>query len=128
MVYLIPMKEVKHHQVGRLGEEVAIQYLIQQGYEVLERNWTCQWGEIDVIATENNHLHFIEVKTRLAVKTDEALLNINQSKKRRMISSAYDYLHHHKREDSAWQIDIIAIALQPNHPPLIEHIEDALGW
>lgn len=123
------MKEITHRQqVGKVGEEFAIQYLLQRGYQVLERNWICRWGEIDVIATENNRLHFVEVKTRFATRPDEALLNISQAKKRRMISSAYDYLHHHNHEDSAWQIDIIAIALQSNRSPMIEHIEDALGW
>ncbi|MFZ4827174.1 MAG: YraN family protein [Phototrophicaceae bacterium] len=122
------MSETQYRQVGKTGEDIAIQYLLERGYQVLAQNWVCAWGEIDVIATENDRLHLIEVKTRRARTTDEALLNISNRKKQRMLKSAYAYLHHHQQEDCAWQIDIIAIALQTNRPPLLEHIEDALGW
>ena len=122
------MNQTKQHHIGKVGEEFAVQYLLQQGYQVLELNWVCAWGEIDVVATENDRLHLIEVKTRRARTTDEALVNISDRKKQRMLKSAYAYLHQHQQEDCAWQIDIIAIALQPNHLPSLEHIEDALGW
>ena len=49
-------------------EEIAIQYLLQQGYQVLERNYRCRFGEIDLIAQDGSTLAFIEVKTRRSQK------------------------------------------------------------
>jgi putative endonuclease len=49
-------------QKGRLGEKIASKYLMDKGYKVIEHNWTCQWGELDLIAAEKNALVIVEVK------------------------------------------------------------------
>lgn len=51
-------------KVGQLGEDVACKYLIKHGFSIIERNYTRKWGEIDIIATKDDVLYFIEVKAR----------------------------------------------------------------
>ena len=51
-------------RLGRLGEDVAARYLVSRGYEIIARNWTCQAGEADIIARDDDILVFAEVKTR----------------------------------------------------------------
>ena len=53
-------------RLGRLGEDVAARYLVSRGYEIIARNWTCQAGEADIIARDDDILVFAEVKTRKA--------------------------------------------------------------
>ncbi|HRN47849.1 MAG TPA: YraN family protein, partial [Niabella sp.] len=53
-----------HNDLGKTGEELAVQYFITRGYEILNQNWRFSHYEIDLIAKKNNKLHFIEVKTR----------------------------------------------------------------
>ena len=56
------------HAVGKAGEEAAVQYLRQHGYRILERNYRCRFGEIDLIARDGRMLAFVEVKTRRSQK------------------------------------------------------------
>ena len=51
-------------KLGDRGEDVALNYLKNQGYEILDRNWQRKWGEIDIVARENNEIVFLEVKTQ----------------------------------------------------------------
>jgi len=54
----------EHNELGKKGEELAVEYLQQNGYKILDRNWTFQKAEIDIIATKENILAIVEVKTR----------------------------------------------------------------
>jgi putative endonuclease len=53
----------QNKEVGQLGEDLACQWLVGQGYEIIERNYAQKWGEIDIIARETGGIHFVEVKT-----------------------------------------------------------------
>ena len=55
-------------RLGRLGEDVAARYLVSRGYEIIARNWTCQAGEADIIARDDDILVFAEVKTRASTE------------------------------------------------------------
>ena len=54
----------EHNELGKKGEELAVKYLQEDGYEILDRNWTFQKAEIDIIAQKDNYLAIVEVKTR----------------------------------------------------------------
>ena len=73
---------------------------------------------------------FVEVRTRHAVTTEPALVSLTGRKRERMALAAEAYLSDHDLGlDRAWRIDVIAIALRGNRDkPVIDHVEDALGW
>ena len=53
----------KNQQIGQVGEDLAVKFLVKQGFSLLQRNYTLKIGEIDIVATKAQKLHFIEVKT-----------------------------------------------------------------
>ncbi len=115
-------------QIGTYGEQAAATYLKQQGYEVVETNWHCARGELDIIAKHNGMLIFVEVKTRRGDQTDVAFANVSTSKRQRLIASAHAYLEQNDLDDAQWRIDVIAVALPHQGQPRIAHVEDALDW
>lgn len=76
------------HTVGKLGEDIACEYLKLNGYEIIRRNYKRAHGEIDIIAIKERHLAIIEVKTRGSVKFGFAGEAVNYEKQRRIISAA----------------------------------------
>jgi putative endonuclease len=77
------------HILGTYGELVAADFLSNQGYEIIERNWRCRQGEIDIVARERNSWVFVEVKTRSSASSDlglEAVDELKIQKLRRAIS------------------------------------------
>ena len=115
-------------QTGERGEQLAAQYLKSQGYDILATNWRCNRGEIDIVACLNETLAFVEVRTRHAPTTEAAFASVGKNKQEKMQNAALTYLAKHDLEDSLWRIDVIAVALRRHDAPLIEHVEDALGW
>lgn len=94
---------------GDIAEEKAAQFLIEQGYRILERNFSCKLGEIDIIAAEGEVIHFVEVKSGRGF---EPIYNISATKLRKIIKTAHAYLKL-KNMDSAFVID--AVTLKDGH-------------
>lgn len=114
---------------GKRGEQIAAEYLQAQGYTINARNWHCTHGEIDIVAQCEGVLCFVEVRTRHAQSNEAAFASITARKRERMVKSAYAYLDAHDQpQQTRWRIDMIAVALRSDGAPLIEHVEDALGW
>ncbi|MEG2074615.1 MAG: YraN family protein [Angelakisella sp.] len=82
-------------QTGNDGESAAAQYLLQNGYRILERNWHCKCGELDIIATKGEIIAFVEVKTRKPNAIVSPLAAVNYQKQHRVIKSAEAYLACH---------------------------------
>ncbi|MCA9915994.1 MAG: YraN family protein [Anaerolineae bacterium] len=115
-------------QLGEQGEMLAANYLEQKGYRILARNWNCRYGEIDLVAQDGETLVFVEVKTRHASTTEKAFASITPTKQERLAATAQLYLSQELNDDTDWRMDVIAIALPRKGKPIIEHVEDALGW
>ncbi len=103
-------------KVGKLGEDVAVRYLKNKGFVILERNYTKKWGEIDIVAKKSNKIHFIEVKT--IRDTGAQILspegNIHEKKLARIYRAADTYLaERNVGEKVLWQIDAVTILLDP---------------
>ena len=97
-------------QLGQRGEEIAADYLRQQGYAILARNWRCPAGEVDIVAREGETLAFVEVRTRRAggrLGTPEE--SVTPRKQARMVEVAQTYLQEAGLDDAAWRIDVVAI-------------------
>lgn len=117
------MTELRH-AVGKAGEEAAVQYLCQHGYRILERNYRCRFGEIDLIARDGRMLAFVEVKTRRSQKYGPAAAAVTLEKQRHLIKASQTYLIQRKKTDAFCRFDVVTIEMDAQ-PPHIELIKDA---
>lgn len=115
-------------ELGAEGEALAAAYLEKEDYTIIERNWYCGRGEIDIIAKVHDVWVFCEVKTRRSQSTQQAFMNITARKREKMIAAAQHYLHEHELEDVEWRIDAIGVAILKGGQDKIDHVEDALDW
>jgi len=114
--------------LGTKGENLAAQYLAKKGYTILETNWHCRQGEIDIVARNGETYVFCEVKTRHSNNVQDALAAITPGKREKFIKAVYYYLNENELDDILWRIDAIGIALPAQGKVMIEHVEDALDW
>ncbi|WP_062460544.1 YraN family protein [Demequina soli] len=108
--------------VGRYGEEVAARRLVEDGWEVLVRNWRCARGELDIVARDGRELVFVEVKTRRSDAFGGALAAVTPAKVRRLRLLAGQWL---ADQDVAWpavRIDVVAVTLPRAGAAVIEHV------
>jgi len=98
--------------LGRRGESLAAQALQQGGYAVLERNWLCPYGEVDLVARYGEDLYFIEVRTRRASAFPTPEQSLTQRKHARMEMVARAYLGTHAAgKPTTWHLSFVAVAL-----------------
>jgi putative endonuclease len=116
-------------ELGKKGEEIAIRFLKKKGYRILEKNYVCKMGEMDIIAREKDTLAFIEVKTRTTTEFGPPQLAVTSSKQRQLSKVALNYLKEKKLEDVKARFDVVAILLVQKGEE-IELIKDAfeLNW
>ena len=98
-------------ELGRRGEEIASQALESQGYQVVEKNWRCRTGEIDIVARDGEYWVFVEVKLRSsdAFGTPEEAVTV--AKQKRLLNTGMMYLAEHGLDEVEWRIDVVAITL-----------------
>lgn len=113
----------EHNDLGILGEQLAKQHLLEEGYSVLETNWRHLKSEIDIIAIKNNTLVIVEVKTRTSSFFGNPEDSITQSKIK-LLTSAADFYIQKNNLDIETRFDVIAIIKNKQHTK-INHIEDA---
>ncbi len=103
-------------QIGSMYEDMAADYLMQQGYHITERNYRCRTGEIDLIGIERDCLCFIEVKYRKDRKTGDPLEAVDIRKQRKIIQTAQYYLLTHPRY-RGWKcrFDVVGILADQIH-------------
>lgn len=113
----------EHNELGKFGEELAVEFLQKNGYDILETNWIFQKAEIDIIAQKDKTLAVVEVKTRSS--TDFGLPQdfVKPSKIKLLVKAINEYIVSNDLETTV-RFDIIAINKEGNTYK-IEHIEDA---
>lgn len=111
--------------IGRWGEETAAAYLREKGFEILGQNVRTPYGEIDLVAQQNEVTLFIEVKTRTSNKMGEPEESVNARKQAHMLAAAEHYAAEHSIDH--WQIDVIAVTGKPGQPASVRHFENVLG-
>ena len=97
------------HELGRIGENIIADYITKLGYKVVERNFACNQGEIDIIAKDKEELVFIEVKTRTDISYGEASEAVTNTKKRHVINSIKYYIYTQKLENQPIRIDVAEV-------------------
>jgi putative endonuclease len=116
-------------KLGRWGESVAAHHLQARGYRIVERNWRCQRGEIDLVAETEGMLVFVEVKTRRGRAMGTPEEGFTPKKSRKLIELGQLYLSE-RDLDVDWRVDLVAVELDKSGKLLrCEHIPNAvLGW
>ena len=119
---------MKRKETGILGERLAKDSLEKRGYHIIETNYRCPEGEIDIIAKHNEYLVFIEVRTKKSLKFGTPEESITPAKKERMRAAAFYYQQTHDDLSPLWRIDVVAIELDPKGKlSRIELIENAVS-
>lgn len=113
----------KHNELGELGEDLAVEELEKNGYEIVERNWRYKKAEIDIIARKNEVLAIVEVKTRSNDYIGNPQDFVTPKKIKMLVEAVNEYVVS-KDLDVEVRFDIIAIIINQNKLTL-EHIEDA---
>jgi putative endonuclease len=122
------MKPNNRQSLGRLGESLARAFLKNSGYTILETNWRTPYGEIDIVASKNDAIVFVEVKARTSQSLGPPEISITPRKATHMRSAAEYYIQQHPAVDAEWRIDLVTIQFQPNHQPaLIDQYENVLS-
>jgi len=106
-----------NYQTGKFGEDLARQYLIKKGYEILTSNFRSRFGEIDIIASKNNALIFVEVKLKIGEETGQPEEMINSKKISQIQKMAEIFLQNNSslaKKFPLWRIDAICIVLNPD--------------
>ncbi len=97
--------------LGRMGERLAAEVLSKSGYRVLEQNFRCRYGEIDIVAEEGADLVFVEVKTRRGQSHGLPEEAVTWRKGRKLAEVASCYLDQHACSERSWRIDVVAVQL-----------------
>lgn len=100
---------IKRKDIGNYGEQLALKAYLQGGYELLEQQFNCRFGEIDLILVKDGVLHFVEVRTKCGFSYGSAEESITEAKKRKIRLVSQYYLQQKKLQSSVFQIDVVAI-------------------
>lgn len=116
-------------QFGKWGESLAVLHLTGKGYQIVERNWRCRFGEIDMIMMNQSTYVFVEVKTRLGRAMGLPEEGLTQRKIEQIVRLAGMFLGE-KELDVDWQLDFVAVEADGNGRLIrLEHIPNVyLGW
>jgi len=117
----------EHNELGKKGEELAVQFLKENGYEILDRNWTFQKAEIDIIAQKESILAVIEVKTRSSLDFGSPQDFVKPKKIQLLIKAANAYINDREKDfDNDLNIRFDIMAIHKNGETFaIEHLTDA---
>lgn len=109
--------------VGRRGEELARVYLEDRGLRILDHNWRCRDGEIDLVALDGATVVIVEVKTRTSVAYGHPFEAVGAEKLARLHRLAAAWRRDHAPRSGPWRVDVIAVLDDGVGDPTIEHLE-----
>ncbi len=108
------LKDRRKIITGKTGEGIAAGFLTQNGYQILDVNYRCPIGEIDIVARERDELVFVEVKTRKSSAMGYPEQAVGTAKQKKMSQLALWYLRDQKVRDAPVRFDVVAILLLPS--------------
>lgn len=116
------MTYARNIALGEFGERIAVSYLEDAGIAVLERNWRCRYGEVDIIARDGSTIVVCEVKTRSGLSHGSPIEAVSAQKAARLRRLLAYWLQHRKIDPPAVRIDVIAVMVPQRGAPHIERI------
>ena len=112
-------------ELGAHGEQIAAAYLTDSGLRLLDRNWRCREGELDLVAREGDALVFCEVKTRRTVGYGHPVEAVTPVKQRRLRLLAQRWLAAHDEHAPELRFDVVGVLMRPGRPALVTHLRAA---
>ena len=113
-------------ELGGKGEKLSARLLKRKGYKIVQRNYRCKLGEVDIIAKREKTLVFVEVKTRQTAEFGPPQYAVTGAKKKQISKAALSYIREKKLTEQGCRFDVIAVTFSPeSRKPKIEHIENA---
>lgn len=113
-----------NRDLGNWGEEQAVKFLEEKGYQIICRNFNSYKGEIDIVAKDGRELVFCEVKTRRNISYGMPIEAVNYYKKKHLYATGEYYLYKYKIKNTPVRFDIIEVLLI-NHKTTINHVKNA---
>ena len=110
--------------LGKEGERIAEAYLRKKGYKIIERNFRCALGELDLIVLDRRVLVFVEVKTRTGNSFGTPFEAVEFRKQQKMIQAAQYFIAQRRLQQRDSRFDVVGISW-PGREPVVEHIENA---
>jgi putative endonuclease len=121
------MISTRRQALGREGESLASAFLEKKGYTILEKNWRTPYGEIDLIAQNDDVIAFVEVKTRASGSLGPPEISITPRKGEHMRCAAEHYIQQHPELTNDWRVDAVTVQIRSGDtPPLIDHFENVI--
>jgi putative endonuclease len=114
----------RNQKIGKWGENVAAEYLMERGYNLVARNFRTPYGEIDIIAEKDGLTIFVEVKTRTSSSLGPPEISVTPRKQEHMLAAGEFYAQ--KNEIDHWRVDVMSVEGKPNTTPQITHFENAI--
>jgi putative endonuclease len=108
---------------GQKAEQIAVDHLVRQGYRVVERNFLCKLGEVDIIATQGDELVFVEVRSRKSADSLDPIYSVNRRKQQRIVKAAQVYLDKRFSNPPPSRFDVVLVTL--GREPQVEIIPNA---
>jgi putative endonuclease len=112
-------------ELGSHGERIAAAYLTDAGLHLLDRNWRCRDGELDIVAREGDALVFCEVKTRRGIGYGHPVEAVTVTKQRRLRTLAQRWLAAHDQHAPELRFDVVGVLVRPSRPALVTHLRAA---
>jgi len=113
--------------LGKMGEDIACRYLRRNNYAILERNYRCRMGEVDIIAQKGDKVVFVEVKSQYEHVNIPILKKVGPHKQKKLAALANYYRRIRLPEDTPCRIDVITVIIDAgNHVRSIDHYENAV--
>lgn len=115
--------------LGRFGEELAASYLRDAGLMILERNWRCPAGELDIVARDGEVLAFVEVKTRSSTAFGDPAEAVTRAKADRLRRLALSWLAEHRDQESycpQLRFDVVSVLRLGPNGPSVRHVQAVL--
>lgn len=116
------MTQARKQALGRYGERVAARHLRALGMVILETNWTCKYGEVDIVARDGATLVICEVKTRTGTSHGTGLEAITGQKATRLRRLAAHWLEVHEVEPDAIRIEVVSVLVPARGAPQVERV------
>ncbi|RUQ97573.1 YraN family protein [Labedella endophytica] len=109
-------------ELGRRGEDLAVDFLERAGYEILARNWRTRTGEVDIVARMDGITAIVEVKTRTSVASGHPFEAVTFRKLKRLRALAAEWSASDPRRSAVLRIDVVGVVAPADAPAVVEHL------